>query len=64
MRAVMDSGRYLCMTIPTIKRRDLGGYEEITKCKLCSYDDLKFSHPQLQLRYIYSLFSMEKDVRF
>jgi len=42
----MDSGEYLCMTIPTIKWRDLDDYEEIT-CKSCSYGDLKFSHPQL-----------------
>ena len=27
MQAIMDSGGYLCMTIPTIKRRDLDGYE-------------------------------------
>jgi len=32
-RAIMDSGEYLCMTIPPIKRCDLGGYEKITMFK-------------------------------
>ena len=30
MQTVIDSDRYLCITIRTIKRHDLGGYEEIT----------------------------------
>jgi len=36
MRVVMDSSEYLDMTILTIKRRDLGGYEEIATCNTCS----------------------------
>ena len=43
----------LCVIIPTIKRDDLGGYEEITTCKSCSYEDPKFLHPQLQLQQVY-----------
>ena len=34
MRVVMDSDRYLYMAIPTIKRYDLGDYEEITTCQV------------------------------
>ena len=30
MQAIIDSGKYICITIPTIKRRDLSGYEKIT----------------------------------
>ena len=41
MRDVMDSCRYRCIIIPTIKRRDLGGYEEIT-CQSCSCSDPKY----------------------
>ena len=37
MQVVMDSSRYLYMTISTIKLHDLSGYEEITTCKSCSY---------------------------
>ena len=53
MRAVVHSEKYLCVTVPTIKGRDLDDYEEITKCKSCSYVDLEFSHPQLQLQHVY-----------
>jgi len=28
MLAVIDHGRYFCMSIPTIKRHDLGGYKK------------------------------------
>jgi len=36
MWAAIDSNEYLCMTIPTIKRHDLGGCKEITICRSCS----------------------------
>ena len=49
MWVVMNSGRYLCVTIPTIKRRDLSGYEKITTCKSYRYRDPEFLRPQLQL---------------
>jgi len=32
------------ITIPTIKQRDLDGYEEITMCKSCRSGDPKYSH--------------------
>jgi len=52
MRVGMDSGENLCIAIPTIKRRELGGYKKIIKCKSCNYVDLKYPHPQRQLRRI------------
>jgi len=36
MQAVMNNDGYLCMTIPIIKRRDLGDYKKITTCRSCS----------------------------
>ena len=42
MWAIMDSGGYLCMTIFTIKRRNLGGYKEIPMCRSCSCWDPKY----------------------
>ena len=33
MQAIMDSSKNLCMVIPIIKRRNLGGYKEIITCK-------------------------------
>ena len=47
MRVVMDSDVYLHMTIPTIKRRDSGGYEKFVTCKSCSYGDSRDSHLRL-----------------
>ena len=38
MRVVMDSGGYLCMAIPTIKRHDPDGDEKFISCKSCSHD--------------------------
>jgi len=52
MRAVIDNDRYLCVMIPTIKRRNLSDYEKIT-CKSCSYGDSEFSCLQLQLQQVY-----------
>jgi len=43
---VINSGGYLYMAIPTIKRRDLDGYKEIITYKSCSYVDPKYLHPQ------------------
>jgi len=48
MRVIMDSDGYHCMTIPTIKRRELGCYEKITTCKSCSNGDPKYLCHQLQ----------------
>ena len=42
MQVVMNSGGYLCVMILTIKRHDLGGYEEITACILCRYENSEF----------------------
>ena len=44
-KTIVDSGENLCMVIPTIKRRDLGGYKEIITCESCSYMDPKYPHP-------------------
>ena len=52
MRVVMNSGEYICMVIPTIKQRDLGGYKKIITCKSCSYIDSTYLHSQWQLRRI------------
>ena len=57
----MDNGRYLCMAIPTIKRRDLNGYEKITTCKLCSYGDPKYLHHPLQLQHIYLHIDLHRE---
>ena len=45
-RAVMGSDRSLCMAISTIKRRDLGSYENSIMCRLCNYGDPKYLQPQ------------------
>ena len=52
MLAVMNSSGYLCMAISTIKHRDLGNYKEYITCISCSYVDLKYPHPQWQLRRV------------
>ena len=49
MQTVTDNDRYLCIAIPTIKQRDLGGYEKITPCKSYSYEDLKLSAPSITI---------------
>ena len=51
MWVVMYSGRYFCMTIPTIKRCDMGGHEEIT-CQSCSCWDLKYPRVHQQLNQV------------
>jgi len=61
MRVVMDGGGYLCVIIPTIKRRDLGGYKKVTTCKSCSYRDLKFLHPQWQLQQVYLHLDLHRE---
>jgi len=48
MQTVTDNDRF-CITIPTIKQRDLGGYEKITACKSYSYEDLKLSAPSITI---------------
>ena len=53
MRAVMDSGKYLCITISKTKRRNLDGYEKITTCTSCSYGDPEFPRSQLQLQHVH-----------
>ena len=45
---IMDSGGYLCTSIPTIRRYYLNSYEEITMCKSCGYGDPKYPCPQSQ----------------
>ena len=45
MRDVMDSGRYLYMTIHVIKRLSSCGYEKIVTC---SYGDPMYPHSQRQ----------------
>jgi len=52
MRTVINSGGSLCMTIPTIKQRDLSSYKKIIICKSFSYVDPKYSHLQWQLRRV------------
>ena len=52
MRGVMSSSGYLCMAIPTIKRRDLDSYKEIITCKSWSYVDSKYSHSQWQFKRV------------
>ena len=62
MWALMNSGRYLCMAIPTIKRRELGSYKEIITCESYSHVD---PHPRRQLsEYKYFSFSIKKRVCF
>ena len=48
MRAVMDSSRYLCMTILVIKQQSLCDYEKIVTYKSCNYGDLMYLHHQRQ----------------
>jgi len=45
---VIDSGRYLDMTIPTIKHNNLNSYTKIPTSKSCSYGDLRNQHRQLR----------------
>ena len=45
---IMNSGRYLCISIPTIKCCNLSSYEEIPTCKSYSYEDPKYPCHQLQ----------------
>jgi len=51
MRDVMNSSRYLCVTISTINQRDLDGYEKITTYKSCSYCNTQF--PEYVLIYVF-----------
>ena len=63
IQTVIYSGRYLCMTIPTIKRRDLDSYEKITTCnyavmKIQNFRTLNYNSNI----YIYFSISIEKRV--
>jgi len=62
MWAAMNSTGYLCMVIATIKQRDPSGYGKFITCKSYSYVDPKYS--MYINRYLYSSFSIEKEVRF
>jgi len=64
MRTVMDRRGYLCMTIPTIKRRNMGGYEESQHAnhaiiKVWNIHAISYNTN----RYVYSI-SIEKEVAF
>ena len=50
----------LCMTIPIIKRHDLGGYKEIITCELCSNVDPKYPHAWRKLRRVENIFFIGK----
>jgi len=58
MQAVMDYGRYLYMTIPTIKQRDMGGswnhnmkiITEIRDFCTLDYDPSRINTPWSRLR--------------
>ena len=61
MRVVVDGDKYLCMIMPTIKQRDLGGYEKITTCKSRSCGDPKYSYHQLWLHRVYVYLDLYRE---
>ena len=65
MRVVINSDRYLCIMIPTIKRRNLGDYEE---SQLANHAVMEIWNIRTIInnsnRYIDASISMEKEVSF
>jgi len=49
----MDSGGYLCISIPTIRRCYLSSYEEIATRKSCGYGDPKYLCHRLQSHMVF-----------
>ena len=63
MRVVIDSGEYLCIASPIIKRHDLSDYKKIKKCKSCSYVDPNIrTHNDSSRKYKYTSISIKKEV--
>jgi len=59
----MNSSRYICISIPTIRRSNLNNYEKIATCKSYNYENLKYLRHQSQRHIVFIHLEVHREKR-